>query len=311
MKSKRIEFLFLPMKRVIARHSVVKPSLRLFAMSVVLCSGVAFGQGVQMTDEESKVLDRHKDEMSDRVRIASDDAFTAYCINYHVPRFRNRQFYSLVCRREARKAAYDYIYPESAAKRVRAKMAIDSLFEDSLNAILIPYNNISGENLSYAIRIAKVNDVDSAQYEYLMAKALELARKLKKNPRLNVWNDDINTVRQTLSEKQLRRFLSLKNGMKVTQKMRTAWQKLADAGLTAELDSARDCAQAYMYYFEEQRINDLYRYYGTSKKKYMAELVKKMPRMVKMYDALGKKARVLARKKKATTDKTIGKEFAW
>lgn len=43
----------------------------------------------------------------------------------------------------------------------------------------------------------------------------------------------------------------------------------------------------------------------------MAELVKKMPRMVKMYDALGKKARVLARKKKATTDKTIGKEFAW
>lgn len=256
-------------------------------------------------------MEKHKKEMKHRVGVATDDAFMAYCIKYHVPRSKNRQFYRLVGRREERKAAYDYIYPKAPAKRVRAKMAVDSLYEDSLNAILIPFNKISGENVSYALRIAKVNNVDSTQYEYLLSKALELARKLKKNPRLNVWNEDINTVRQTLTENQLKRFLALKNAGKVTAKMRTAWQKLAEAGLTAELDSARECSQAYMYYFEEQRINDFYKYYGTSKAKYMAELAKHTPKMVKMYDAIGKKARIAERKKKAAADKTVGKEFAW
>ncbi len=311
MSSNRVKPQTLLQKAVRIRLSWGKSVLRPLSVALVLCANTSFAQSTLNTEEEAKAIEKHKKEMKDRVSIATDDAFTAYCINYHVPRSKNKQFYSLVSRREERKAAYDYIYQKSPYKRVKAKMAVDSLYEDSLNAILIPYNKISGENVSYALRIAEVNNVDSTQYEYLMSKALELARKLKKNPRLNVWNDDINTVRQTLTEEQQKRFLALKNAGKVTAKMRTAWQKLAEAGLTAELDSARECAQAYMYYFEEQRINDFYRYYGTSKRKYMAELVKHTPKMVRMYDAIGKKARIAERKKKAAADKTVGKEFAW
>ena len=183
--------------------------LSLLAPVLALFANASFAQPTLYPEEELRVMEKHKKEMKHRVGVATDDAFMAYCIKYHVPRSKNRQFYRLVGRREERKAAYDYIYPKAPAKRVRAKMAVDSLYEDSLNAILIPFNKISGENVSYALRIAKVNNVDSTQYEYLLSKALELARKLKKNPRLNVWNEDINTVRQTLTENQLKRFLAL------------------------------------------------------------------------------------------------------
>ena len=87
-------------------------------------ANTSFAQSTLNTEEEAKAIEKHKKEMKDRVSIATDDAFTAYCINYHVPRSKNKQFYSLVSRREERKAAYDYIYQKSPYKRVKAKMAV-------------------------------------------------------------------------------------------------------------------------------------------------------------------------------------------
>ena len=52
-------------------------------------------------------------------------------------------------------------------------------------------------------------------------------------------------------------------------------------------------------------IKDLYRYYGTSQKKYLAELDKSKPKMIKMLDGIDKKARVEEK------EKTVGKEFVW
>ena len=134
-------------------------------------ANTSFAQSTLNTEEEAKAIEKHKKEMKDRVSIATDDAFTAYCINYHVPRSKNKQFYSLVSRREERKAAYDYIYQKSPYKRVKAKMAVDSLYEDSLNAILIPYNKISGDNLGAkatdAEIIAAVNKLSDAKEKKL------------------------------------------------------------------------------------------------------------------------------------------------
>ena len=67
-------------------------------------------------------------------------------------------------------------------------------------------------------------------------------------------------------------------------------------------------SSTYFYYQERHKIKDLYRYYGTSQKKYMAELEKQKPPLVKMLDALDKKARMKAEEKKSGA---IGKEFVW
>ena len=75
--------------------------------------------------------------------------------------------------------------------------------------------------------------------------------------------------------------------------------------IPVQLDSAKDAKEAIKYMHRRQMIKDLYRYYGTSQKKYLAELDKSKPKMIKMLDGIDKKARVEEK------EKTVGKEFVW
>ena len=262
--------------------------------------------GIGLTDKERAATEKHKKELARRSRLNGEEAFATLCIKYYVPKSKSKELSDLVMLRERRKAAYDYIYEKSPARRASAKLAIDSAFQDSIDMRLIPFNKgISGENMSFAMRLMPILNLDEAQRSYIVQKALDIAGQLRKNPRKNVWNDEINALRQSLNAKQLDRFFTHKNAGKVTSLMRQTWNKLCEAGMTARLDSARDCAQAYMYYMEQQKINDIYKYYGTSKKKYLAELSKRMPEMVRLYDSLGKRKRMEARKKE------VGKEYVW
>ncbi|MCI6463730.1 MAG: hypothetical protein MSA30_10220, partial [Prevotella sp.] len=96
-----------------------------------------------------------------------------------------------------------------------------------------------------------------------------------------------------------------KNYLKVLDEFDKAWDKLKTAGLAEQLDSAKDAKEAIKYMHRRQMIKDLYRYYGTSQKKYLAELDKSKPKMIKMLDGIDKKARVEEK------EKTVGKEFVW
>ena len=262
--------------------------------------------GIGLTDDERAATEKHKKELAQRLRLNGEEAFATLCIKYYVPKSKSKELSDLVMLRERRKAAYDYIHEKSPARRARAKLAIDSAFQDSIDVRLIPFNQgISGENISFAMRLMPILNLDEAQRSYIMQKALDIARQLRKNPRKNVWNDEINTLRKTLNAEQLDCFFTHKNAGKATSLMRQTWSKLCEANMAARLDSTRDCAQAYMYYLEQQKINDIYRYYGTSKKKYLAELSKRMPEMVRLYDSLGKRKRMEARKKE------VGKEYVW
>lgn len=262
--------------------------------------------GIGLTDEERAATEKHKKELAQRSRLNGEEAFATLCIKYYVPKSKSKELSDLVMLRERRKAAYDYIHEKSPARRASAKLAIDSAFQDSIDVRLIPFNKgISGENISFAMRLMPILNLDEAQSAYIVQKALDIAGQLRKNPRKNVWNDEINALRQSLNAKQLDCFFTHKNAGKVTSLMRQTWSKLCEAGMAARLDSARDCAQAYMYYMEQQKINDIYRYYGTSKKKYLAELSKRMPEMVRLNDSLGKRKRMEARKKE------VGKEYIW
>lgn len=65
---------------------------------------------------------------------------------------------------------------------------------------------------------------------------------------------------------------------------------------------------AISYFYERQKIMDLYRYYGTSKKKHLAELNKQMPKIILMLDAIDKKKRLVEKEKEKGT---VSKEFVW
>ena len=121
-----------------------------------------------------------------------------------------------------------------------------------------------------------------------------------------VWADYSNKSHACVSVIGKNVFVNKNSGI-VTLEFNRAWKKLKEAGLTEQLDSAKDANDAINYMFNRQMIKDLYRSYGTPQKKYLAELDKNKPKMMSMLEGLEKKARM----KEEEKTKTVSKEFVW
>lgn len=214
-----------------------------------------------------------------------------------------------VMNRELKYICQDFLYKDSLDKRVFDKIVIENIYRDSINSILIPQyeNHISGDNVSMALYYSKSLHLDSTQYSYIMAKAIDMARRIYRDHRINVWNEEMEIIKKTLNKKQLRSFFVKKNSGIVTLEFNNAWKKLKEVGLTEQLDSTKDANDAINYIFKRQMIKDLYRSYGTPQKKYLAELDKNKPKMMSMLEGLDKKARL----KEEEKTKTVSKEFVW
>lgn len=226
---------------------------------------------------------------------------------YEVPAEGHDRLEHYVQNREFKSICQDYLNKDSLEQRVRNKMLIENVYQDSINTVLIPaYNNhLSGENVSYALHCCRQLHLDQAQYSYIMTKAIDMARRIRRDYRTNVWNEEMEILKKTLDKKQLRSFFVAKNAVKITDEFDKAWAKLKSAGLTEQLDSAKDANDAVNYMFNRQMIKDLYRGYGTPQKKNLAELDKSKPKMIHMLEGLDKKVRIEEK------NKTVGKEFIW
>ena len=226
---------------------------------------------------------------------------------FNVPEKDMARLEFFVKNREFKYICQDILYKDSLDRRVKNKITIERVFQDSINTILIPtcQHHISGENLSYALHCRNMLNLDSAQYAYIMDKALSMARRIRKDYRVNLWNEEMKVLRKTLDKGQLWSFFRRKNYLKVLDEFDKAWDKLKEADLMEQLDSAKDAKEAIKYMHSRQMIKDLYRGYGTSQKKYLAELDKSKPKMMRMLDGIDKKARVEEKRK------TVGKEFVW
>lgn len=263
-----------------------------------------------LTKPEGRVFQAHADEILPRVNYRHDELMLETHARYVCSPSKDEKLGQYLFQREIRKACYDYIWPDSVRLRSLAKMRVDTQYQDSIDMLLIPeyYNRISGDNISYALHAKRAVRMDSTQYDYLMGKALDMAHRLRRNPRLNVWNEEMEILTKTLTKEQLDRFFRDKNARSVTKEMQAGWKRLTDAGLAEQLDSVNDMARAYFYFHERQKIKDLYKYNGTAQRKHLAELNKSMPTMVRMLDGLDKKARL---EENERNNKTVGKEFVW
>lgn len=226
---------------------------------------------------------------------------------YYVPSDGKEKLEFFVKNREFKYICQDFLYKDSLERRVQNKLIIEKVFRDSINTILIPVyrNHLSGENLSYALNCKKLLKLDSSQYAYILDKAVVMARRIRKDYRVNLWNEEMDILKKTLDKSQLRSFFVVKNAEKIEGEFSKAWKKLKEAGLTEQLDSAKDAREALRFMNTRQMIKDLYRGYGTAQKKYLAELNKSKPKMISMLEGLDKKGKI---EEKA---KSVGKEFIW
>lgn len=262
------------------------------------------------TPQELEIYQKDSARILHETNFASEEMIVRWKKRYVVPQEKFRQFENFVRNCEFRKACQNHLYADTLQKRVENKMATDEAYRDSIFTLLIPVceNKISGENLCFALCLAKSLKLDDSQYAFLMDKAIDMAHRIDKNRNLNVWNEEMELLRNTLTDGQLTLFFYKKNKLAAEKEVNMGWSRLEKAKLTEQLDSVKDKKEAILYFLERKRIKDIYRYYGTSQKKHLAELNKYMPKMVLMLDALDKKKRMTERKE---SEGNIGKEFAW
>ncbi|MBR6192145.1 MAG: hypothetical protein IKQ68_08320 [Prevotella sp.] len=279
-------------------------------LAIAMYCNMAVAQMVPLMQQEMDVMKDHSNEILGRALYLADEATMQTHLMYRVKKKDEAQLARYIREREIRKACYDFVYPDSLKRRVVSKMSIDETYADSINTILLRANNknISGENMTLAVFWSEELELDTAQQTLIMEKALDIARRLRREPRLNVWNEEMNVVKTTFTPRQTDKFFYIKHSQDIAKEINDGWKRLEEAGLTAELDSAQEVLRMRMYLTQQRKIKDIWRYYGTPQKKNLAELAKEKPQMQMMLDALDKKKKIEEEEKK---NKTIGKEFVW
>lgn len=286
---------------------IMKSKTILLSIALAMLCPAAKAEVLRCTIQEKEVYLANKEQVDSMLDFRYREEVAKINHYFNVPEKDMTKLVFFVKNREFKYICQDILYKDSLDRRVKNKITIERVFQDSINTILIPtcQHHISGENLSYALHCRNMLNLDSAQYAYIMDKALSMARRIRKDYRVNLWNEEMKVLRKTLDKGQLWSFFRRKNYLKVLDEFDKAWDKLKKADLTEQLDSAKDAKEAIKYMHSRQMIKDLYRGYGTSQKKYLAELDKSKPKMMRMLDGIDKKARVEEKRK------TVGKEFVW
>lgn len=286
---------------------IMKSKTILLSIALAMLCPAAKAEVLRCTIQEKEVYLANKELVDSMLDFRYREEVAKINHYFNVPEKDMARLEFFVKNREFKYICQDILYKDSLDRRVKNKITIERVFQDSINTILIPtcQHHISGENLSYALHCRNMLNLDSAQYAYIMDKALSMARRIRKDYRVNLWNEEMKVLRKTLDKGQLWSFFRRKNYLKVLDEFDKAWDKLKKADLTEQLDSAKEAKEAIKYMHSRQMIKDLYRGYGTSQKKYLAELDKSKPKMMRMLDGIDKKARVEEKRK------TVGKEFVW
>lgn len=223
--------------------------------------------------------------MDEVARQNGEEAFALMCKKYKFPKknyMKLKHFYML---RDQEKIMANKL-ELSCADRLHYKAFIDSIYCDSIYKYLIPWNQISGENISLALKYSKRLDFDEAQNDYLMFRAIDMARRLAKNPKLNVWDEEFDVLKKTLTRKQLRNLMILKHRESINAEMEKIWMQLENAGLTNDVDSAKEYYKARMFLVHKCYINDVFRHKSSERRANLEELKKERPLLIKMYEAL-------------------------
>ena len=272
----------------------------------IVCVSHVYAQKLTCTKEEANVIQLYGKEMSHQVNIASEDALAEMQLKYLYNRNDLEHLRRLFEEREQRKAAHNYL-ERNPMERVVEKQRIDSLYQDSINALLIPYNsNISGEIISLSLRMSDALRLSKKEHRRLMEKALDFARRLRKNPYTNFKKEEMDVLKKNLSAKQLETVIDEKNGMQAQVKAQRAWNALEEAGVAYELDCLPNVSRARLYYLIEMRYWDMYVEQNEVRDRNLQDLYRSKPKIIKMYEALDEKKRIKEKK-----EKSVGVEFSW
>lgn len=272
-------------------------------IAFAFCAGATSAQTSDFRALGENLTEIQKQRVELLCKENSEEAFAKLSLSYQIANQDVDKLKQVLNDRETLKAQASLKYADDISERVKVKMAVDEFYKDSIYTILIPYNCISGENLGFLLNLCSRGLCKPEQQQKLMRSALDIAHKLEKYPGLNVWNEEMDIIQNTLDNKQMDIFLDLKNLEKNNQDYRYAWKQLVDAGLSEQVDSVSDGNQLFMYIVAENKINSLYKYREELRVKNLEELRKHQPYIVRLLTGLYFK--------KEAEEKQVGGEFVW
>lgn len=278
-----------------------------FVLSLFFC---AAAQHATWTNEDSIKYMEHLNELKWYADVESDDFFTSICMKYSVKSEDSQTILKLIRGREYKKYACNYLFKFSR-ERVNEKMKIDSLYQDSIFTLLIPYNHdISGKNISLALELSDTLSLSKRNYDFLMNKALMLARKKSIISNSSFVKEEMDILKKRLSKKQIEIIINKKNSSNVYLKAFGIWNKLDKSNLTEELDSTVQMFLMQKYFslkmfYEEYYVSD-----SIILKRNQEELYKHRPTAIRMYEAIDIRNRINAEAKEEKKN-SVRNAFAW
>jgi hypothetical protein len=248
-------------------------------------------------------------ELERIAHLEGEDAFEELKRVYWFDTLQAPQLYHLVLAREKRKI-FSMSNNDDIKVRVTVKHDIEQIYQDSINAILIPYNpKISGKIISNALRLADKINLSIKKKDILMGYALDFAHRLREDPYAYILGDEINVLKNNLTSEQLNTIIDDKNKDQAYKKALNVWSVLKKAGETEDLDSTSQVVRAEMYYTLELRYHDLFIGHEDMMWQNLNDLYRNKPKVIKMFDALG--TNNIIKEKVNKKEKHVDSTFSW
>ena len=274
-------------------------------MLCAMCADI-LAQTAVFNDAETSIIRTHEQEMKEPVSFLADDAYAeieSKCIVSPNVAAQVRTFCFI---KETRKyiCNYDSI---TVAGRVTRKKDIEEQYQDSINRLLIPLNpDITGQMTGYALMMSRHLNLTPEKHDSLMGYAIDYARRLRRNPCTSFAREEMDKLKRTLDDEQLKSAINAKNTAPALDRAKALWQAVVNAHLEEGLDSAQQVRRASLYYRNEMYIRDYFVEQQELLQANLNDLYMHKPKIIKIYEGIGTKEAVIRRH-----EKKVGMEFAW
>lgn len=235
--------------------------MRKVILMVVLLSTTLMGnaQYREWNPQEKNLLRIHEKELKRYTQLITEELWHEKVTSYGIePNSEDAtKLFDLIYERELRKQMRNIYLSENLEERYKDKRNIDQEYEDAICRVMAPYWNMGLPNLYKAILYREGINLTDTQYENIVTNMIRLKSKAERMYG-NMWGDELKVLKEVLTGEQLDTYFRAKNARIATRDSQLAWQRLKDAGMTNDLDSATAVARIFIHKLKILQATDLY-----------------------------------------------------
>lgn len=211
------------------------------------------------TSQEKALLQTHNEELTKSTTLIAEELWYKNISGFKMDADAedSKQLYNLIYERELRKQMCNIYLEQNYKERQMKKQSIDREYEDTICRIMAPYWNMGLPNLYTAILNRRGLELTNAQYNNLVTNMIRL-KPLAEKSYNSLWGEELKVLQEVLDGDQIDKYFRAKNARIATRDSRIFWQRLKDAGMANDLDSAAAVAKIFIHRLKIMQASDTY-----------------------------------------------------